>query len=86
MADLAGMTEARQWGEATARDLALYKQGKLAWKDIDPGCLLYGPPGTGKTTYAKALAATCGVPLVATSFSEWQSADEGHLGTLTIAP
>jgi ATP-dependent Zn protease len=85
LSDLAGMTEARQWGEATARDLALYKQGKLAWKDIDPGCLLYGPPGTGKTTYAKALAVTCGVALVATSFSEWQSANEGHLGTTMSA-
>lgn len=85
LADLAGMDEARQWGEGVARDIALYKTGKLDWTDIDPGCLLYGPPGTGKTTYAKALAATCDIPLIATSYSEWQSSAEGHLASTMAA-
>lgn len=68
---LAGMDEARAWGEALAADLALYKAGKLDWSEIDPGCVLHGPPGTGKTTFARALAASAKVPLIATSYADW---------------
>lgn len=85
LSELAGMAEARKWGEALAQDLADYRAGRLQWSEVDPGCVLHGPPGTGKTTFGKALAATCKVPLVKTSFGEWQSAGEGHLGTLTAA-
>jgi cell division protease FtsH len=68
---LAGMDEARTWGEALALDLNLYKAGGLAWSEVDRGCVLHGPPGTGKTTLARAIAATAHVPLIATSFAEW---------------
>ena len=71
LSQLAGMDDARAWGEALAADLALYKAGKLDWSEIDPGCVLHGPPGTGKTTFARALAASAKVPLIATSYADW---------------
>ncbi|MBB5693583.1 AAA family ATPase [Muricoccus pecuniae] len=82
---LPGMDEAVAWGRDLARDLREYGAGRLAWRDVDRGCLLAGPPGTGKTTFARALAATCGVPLVAASYARWQSTKEGHLGDLLRA-
>ncbi|MEC4593803.1 AAA family ATPase [Nitrospirillum amazonense] len=81
--DLAGMTEAVTWGLDLARDLADYRTGGLLWDAVDHGVLLAGGPGTGKTTFAAALALTCGVPLVTGSHSSWQAA--GHQGEMLKA-
>lgn len=62
------MDEAVAWGLAVAHDLMAFKAGTLAWADVDRGCLLSEPPGCGKTLFARALAATCGVPLVTGSY------------------
>ena len=77
---LRGMDEAVTWGMELADDLAGLAAGRLAWADVDRGCLLAGPPGTGKTTWATSVAAWCGVPLVVGGLAKWQSAREGHLG------
>lgn len=81
--DLPGMSAATAWGRDLARDLDGYRRGDLRWADVDRGVLLYGPPGTGKTTFARALAGTCGVPLTVGSLGQWQAA--GHLGDLLKA-
>ena len=47
---------------------------------MDTAALLHGAPGCGKTLFAEALAKSTGIPLIATSFSAWQSSGTGHLG------
>ena len=75
--DLAGYGDAKIWGLKLARDLKAYKAGKLEWRDVDKGLLLAGPPGCGKTFYARALAAECEVPLIATGYDDWHDSGNG---------
>jgi ATP-dependent Zn protease len=74
---LAGVDEAKRFGENLANDLAAYKAGQIEWSDIDPGCLFYGPPGTGKTTVAKAIAAHSDAGYIETSYAAWAQGTEG---------
>lgn len=76
--DLHGLGAAGDWGRDLAIDLADWKSGAISWTDIDRGILISGAPGTGKTTFAAALARTCGVKFIATSMAQWQAT--GHLG------
>lgn len=68
---LSGYGDAMEWGLDLAKDIQQYKSGRLPWAQMPKGLLLSGPPGCGKTTYAQALARSCGVKLVTGSYGEW---------------
>lgn len=81
--EMAGYGEAAVWGIQLADDLAAWQTGKIDWEDVDRGAVLSGKPGTGKTTFGRALAATCGIPIIEASSARWQA--KGHLGDMLKA-
>ncbi len=83
LSELYGLGEAGRWGEELAVDLRDWRDGSIAWSDVDRGVLVSGAPGTGKTTFARALATTCDMHLVLGSLARWQA--HGHLGDLLKA-
>jgi cell division protease FtsH len=82
---LFGMREFREWAEDFAQDLIDWSAKHIAWSDVSRSALLYGPPGTGKTLAVIALAATCNLPLIVTSYAQWQRSKNGHLGDVLAA-
>ena len=69
---------AKDWALELKADLALWRQGEIAWTELSTKLLLSGPPGTGKTTFAKALCNSLQVPMLLSSVSTWLQG--GYLG------
>jgi hypothetical protein len=81
---LAGYGEAKAWGLALADGIAAWRRREIAWSALS-AAVLCGPPGTGKTLFARSLAKTLGVPIVATSVGGWFATTSGHLDSMTRA-
>ena len=79
--ELSGYGDAAAWGDQVVREVAEFRKGRLAWRDVAGPAVLYGPPGTGKTLFSRALARSLDVPLVATSVSAWFRVGAGDLGS-----
>ena len=85
--DLAGYGAARDWGLALKADVERRRAdpSSVSLDTITRSLLLAGPPGTGKTLYASALASSCGIPLIVSSYADWQASGTGHLGDVMTA-
>ena len=81
--DMAGDSEALSAARQLVGDLALWKQGRIAWTELCRSLLLFGEPGTGKTHLARMMGNSAGIAFIATSFADWQAA--GHLGDMLKA-
>jgi AAA+ superfamily predicted ATPase len=77
-----GYGEAKAWGLALKADIDKRRAdpSSVSLDTITRSLLLAGPPGVGKTFFARVLAKSCGIPLIVTSYGQWQSAGTGHLG------
>ena len=69
--DLPGLGAARTPLQGLVDDVRDHVEGRLPWSAVTSGLILAGPPGTGKTTLAAAIARSAGVPLIATTSSDW---------------
>jgi len=73
---------AREWGLSLARDIADYRAGRLAWRDVDRGAVFYSEPGCGKSVLAASIAQACKIPLIRASMAEFFSDNSGDLGAV----
>jgi cell division protease FtsH len=85
LSEMHGLGPAKAIGLEIVAALRAYAAGELAWADCPKGLLISGPPGTAKTTFARALCREASVNFVASSYAQWQSHGEGHLGDVTRA-
>ncbi|MBD2747305.1 AAA family ATPase [Microvirga sp. BT688] len=80
---LSGYGEAHAWALETVAEI---ERSRATGTRPELGsCVFFGPPGTGKTILAHSIASTAGVPIVATSVSEWFAQSPGYLDSIVKA-
>ncbi|TXM73127.1 AAA family ATPase [Methylobacterium sp. WL69] len=77
--DLHGYQGAQEWALKLIDDVQLWREGHLAWDQIDRAVVIASDPGLGKTTFARAVAKSLGMPLVPTSVAHWFSSTGGYI-------
>ena len=85
--DLAGYGAARDWGLSLVRDVHAHRDdpSSVTVATLTRSLLLDGPPGVGKTMFAKSLARSADLPLVETSYAQWQTTGGGYLNDVMSA-
>lgn len=80
LADCLGYGEAQAWGLRLVAAIKEHRRGERPWSSIENrNILLSGDAGTGKTRFARILAKSAGLPLIATSVSSWFASTGGYL-------
>ncbi|MER2251522.1 AAA family ATPase [Methylorubrum podarium] len=80
LADCLGYGEAQAWGLRLVAAIEEHRRGERPWSSIENrNILLSGDAGTGKTRFARILAKSAGLPLIATSVSSWFASTGGYL-------
>ncbi|MGN8094155.1 AAA family ATPase [Methylobacterium sp. 22177] len=86
LANCLGYGEAQEWGLRLVSAIEEYRRGERSWSSIeDRNIVLAGDAGVGKTTFARSLAKSAGVPLIATSVSTWFASGGGYLNEIVRA-
>lgn len=68
---LHGYGEAHVWAMRLIAGLERWRNGKVAFASLDRCVVLASRPGLGKTSFVRSLAKSAGLPLVATTASDW---------------
>lgn len=82
LAEAAGYGQAHLWALDLQRDLDDLRAGLIGPDDCDRGAILVGKPGTGKSLFARILAKSCGLPIVATSMGDLFTNGTGYLDSV----
>lgn len=81
--DCHGYGEAGAWGLRLVSAIEDVRAGKREWSSVeDKNIVLSGEAGVGKTTFARSLAKSLQMPLLATSVSSWFSQTNGYLNDI----
>ncbi|GAB5429295.1 MAG: AAA family ATPase [Devosia indica] len=81
--DLHGYGAAKDWAMALIEDVEAWRRGEIEFDAIAArNVVLSSAPGLGKSSFAKSLAKSLGIPLVATSVGAWFANGPGYLDSV----